>query len=36
MRHLFWAIPVAFVCIALFAGRDDFRRLRAMARMSRS
>ncbi len=35
MKHLLWAIPVALVCFALFEGRDDFRRLRAMASMSR-
>ncbi len=35
MRHLIWAIPVAFVCIALFEAHDNICRLRAMARMSR-
>ena len=35
MKHLLWAIPATLVCIALFEGRDDIRRLRAMSRMSR-
>ena len=35
MKHLLWAIPLVVVCIALFEGRDDIRRLRAMASMSR-
>jgi hypothetical protein len=34
MKRLLWVAPVALVCVALFEGRDDIRRLRAMAKMS--
>lgn len=30
MRQLLWAVPVALVCLALLAGRQDVRRFREM------
>jgi hypothetical protein len=34
MKHLMWIIPAAIVATALFMGRSDIRRLRAMSQMS--
>jgi hypothetical protein len=33
MKHLIWAVPTAIIGMALFAGKDDIRRLRRMRRM---
>jgi hypothetical protein len=33
MKQLLWAVPVAVVCVALLAGRDDVRRFREMRRL---
>jgi hypothetical protein len=33
MKHLIWAAPVAIIGLALFAGKDDIRRLRRMRAM---
>lgn len=30
MMKLLWAVPVAVVCVALLAGRNDMRRFREM------
>ena len=33
MKHIMWMAPAAIICAALFAGKDDIRRLRRMRRM---
>lgn len=34
MKKLLWAVPaIVVVCLVLFAGRDDIRRIRQMHRM---
>jgi len=33
MKRMLWVVPVALVCVALLAGRDDIRRFREMHRI---
>jgi hypothetical protein len=35
MKKFLWMAPVAVICAALLAGREDILRFRAMHRMSR-